>query len=279
MGDSQVATESGLTIALHDLGGVGRTALLVHAASFTATMFAPLATALSAHFRSIAPDLPGHGGSTRPRDGDFSWSRLADELAAVVDALDGPIHGFGHSFGGTLLLAAAARRKGRFAAIACYEPVLLSGERAHHLAEEQALRAERRYEHFASRDDVIERLRSRPPLDRLDGAALAAYPRDGFTAQVDGTVRLVLSPSDEAAIYRASATAAFDEELEGLEVPVTLLIGSKSQGALGIGTERLSSILPRVSVEMLEGAGHLAPLEQPGEVAACLERAFGTSAA
>jgi pimeloyl-ACP methyl ester carboxylesterase len=61
--------------------------------------------------RAIALDLRGHGDSAAAKDGDYSVERCADDVLAVVDALDlGPIVLVGHSYGAIVVIDAAARR-------------------------------------------------------------------------------------------------------------------------------------------------------------------------
>jgi pimeloyl-ACP methyl ester carboxylesterase len=86
--------ESGpLVLALH--GWRGRT-----------TQFRPLAAALLARgFRTIAVDLPGHGGSA----GEHATPHLLGEMLIELAAELGPVHtAIGHSFGGAAIGAALA---------------------------------------------------------------------------------------------------------------------------------------------------------------------------
>lgn len=277
--DMLVATEDGCEIAVHDLGGNGPVLLLVHAASFTASMFTPLARLLAPRFHCLAPDLPGHGASDRPKDGDYSWTRLSDALGAVVDAIDAPILGFGHSFGGTLLLAATARHPQTVRALVCFEPVVVDSAVGRAFADAQAARSERRRDHFESELELLDRLSGKPPLDRLDSAALHAYVKDGFEERPDGSLHLVLSREDEARIYREGANVDFDAELRELTQPVTILIGQDSPVAEALGAAHLAAILSRVQVSIVKAATHFAPFEDPAALALQIGHAFDTSIA
>lgn len=69
----------------------------------------------------VAIDLPGFGGSARPRDGrqGLSLDRLAECVAAVADALawETPIFVVGHSHGGGVAQTLAAKHPARIAGI------------------------------------------------------------------------------------------------------------------------------------------------------------------
>lgn len=73
--------------------------------------------ALGDQHRVIAYDARGHGASTgRPEPADYDWANLADDLLAVLDAVDarGPVDGIGASMGTATLLHAAVRAPERF---------------------------------------------------------------------------------------------------------------------------------------------------------------------
>jgi len=59
--------------------------------------------ALSKDFNIIAPDVRGHGRSSRG-DGKFSFELAADDLAALVETVDcGPVIAVGYSMGGAIV--------------------------------------------------------------------------------------------------------------------------------------------------------------------------------
>ncbi len=68
--------------------------------------------------RTVAYDHRGHGASDKPLDADYGPAALADDAAALVEALglDRPVV-VGHSLGGTIALALAARHPDRVGAL------------------------------------------------------------------------------------------------------------------------------------------------------------------
>jgi pimeloyl-ACP methyl ester carboxylesterase len=79
------------------------TLLLVHGMVATSGLnFFRLFPALTPHFNIIAPDIRGHGRSSR-NGGRFSFARAADDLADLVEAVDcGPVIAVGYSMGGAI---------------------------------------------------------------------------------------------------------------------------------------------------------------------------------
>ena len=68
--------------------------------------------------RAIAFDLPGMGLSDPPKDGNVSVDRFADSIGAVADALH--VRRFvlvGHSYGGSVVMAYAAKHPERVAGL------------------------------------------------------------------------------------------------------------------------------------------------------------------
>lgn len=80
------------------------------------TSWGYLLPTLTPHFRVLLYDMRGQGQSQkwRPGDPDFTWEMHADDLAALMDALNIPAaHIGGISYGGELTLVFALRHPGR----------------------------------------------------------------------------------------------------------------------------------------------------------------------
>jgi pimeloyl-ACP methyl ester carboxylesterase len=90
---------------------VAEPALLLHGLGGSSSNWADLQAMLRDTLDAVAPDLPGHGWSPPPRDGDWSPRRTADSLAELVVQLWGgqPVHVFGNSMGGAVAVQFAGR--------------------------------------------------------------------------------------------------------------------------------------------------------------------------
>ncbi len=102
----------------------GRGLVFVHGGGAHAHWWTHVAARFSDRFRVLALDLSGHGDSQhRSR---YSLEQWTEEVMAVADAgdIDGPPVVVGHSMGGFVTIATAARHGGRVAgAVICDSPV------------------------------------------------------------------------------------------------------------------------------------------------------------
>ena len=259
MPPTRATTPDGVPLALHDLGGEGPPALLVHATGFHGRVFLPLAGSLGDHFHCLAPDLRGHGESGVPGDLGFNWVGFGTDVLTAVDALglDKPV-GIGHSCGGAALLLAEEARPGTFSALYCFEPVVRPADDppppdlSSSLAQGRPpapgdLRLARRqaYANYASK----------PPLSALDPEALAAYVDFGFEDLADGTVRLLCRGENEARIYEASFSHPAFARLGAVGCPTLVACGAESDDFTPEVLAPVVQRLPSGRLEVLPGSG------------------------
>jgi pimeloyl-ACP methyl ester carboxylesterase len=271
-----VASTDGVTVAVHDFGGDGAPLLLAHATGFHALVWRPLVARLDG-FHAWAPDLRGHGDSSPPLSGTFHWSGFADDVLAVIDALelDRPF-AVGHSKGGAALLLAEQRRPGTFAGLYLYEPVVFPGEVSASLTGENPLAegARRRRDSFDSFDAAIENFASKPPFSALDPDALRAYVEHGFAQRDDGTVRLKCRPEHEAEVYQMGSAHDAFAHLDRVSCPVVVAVGRIDGYGPGAFADPIVAALPHGQKQDWPQLGHFGPLERPDLIAGAIQRAF-----
>jgi pimeloyl-ACP methyl ester carboxylesterase len=260
----RVRSTGGVDLALHDLGGSGPPLLITHATGFCGRAYDPLARLLRASHHVWALDLRGHGDSTSPRDGDFSWSRMAEDVSAATEAIGrGPVGAFGHSMGGGALLLAEAARPGTLHFAFLYEPIVFPSGFV--LPDENIMAgpARRRRASFASKAEVLHRYATRPPLNVLRADALVAYVEHGFAEMDDGTVRLKCTPEHEAKTFNAGLSVTVDR-VAAVAVPVAVAIGLRVEEP---NPARLAHDIVEAlpAAELIEYAhlGHFGPLQDP----------------
>ncbi len=277
MPDDWCTSADGTRIALYDLGGSGPDLVLAHANGFCAGVLRPLAAALSSAFHCVALDLRFHGHSGRPAGEGADWSGFAEDVAAAVDHLgfDRPF-GFGHSSGGAAALLAEEARPGTFAALYCFEPVVLPADeplRAPFYENPLTAGALRRRQTFPSAADAFANFASKPPFDTFHPDALLAYVTEGFevvpaTEGGDGEeIRLRCAREDEAAIYAYGFTHRGFQGLPGVTCPVTLACGASTDAFNPTVLAKVAARLDEARVEEFAGMGHFGPMERPDEVA------------
>jgi len=267
----RVSSTNGVTVELHDLGGDGEPLLVCHATGFCGRVYEPLATGLRRAFHVWAIDFRGHGDSTAPDDGDFSWEGMADDLLAAVDAIGaGSVHGFGHSLGGGVLFLAELRRPGLLTSAFLYEPIILPSGLGSSLAGDEnpmAAGSRRRRDTFPSKADALVRYASRPPLNILRADALWAYVEHGFAEQEDGTVRLKCAPESEARTFESDTKPTADR-LTGVDVPTMVGIGQPEDGPNpAMFGPAVVEAVPGARLLEYRHLGHFGPLQDPDTVA------------
>ncbi len=95
-------TRDGLTFDLVDEGPIdGDVVVLLHGFPERASCWRSVAPLLhAAGYRTLAPDQRGYSPRARPpRRRDYRTAELADDVAALIDAVGGPVHLVGHDWG------------------------------------------------------------------------------------------------------------------------------------------------------------------------------------
>jgi pimeloyl-ACP methyl ester carboxylesterase len=271
--------ERGVELALLDWGGTGPLALLHHANGFCAALWDPIAERLRERFRVVAYDARGHGDSSCPEGrAAFEWSQFWADLLAVACELtaEGPHRsvalGLGHSFGGTSMVLAAAKRPDLFERLVLLDPVLMpppevkvpdGADNTSPLAEG----ARRRRHVWPSPDSVIESW-SRPghPFSTWDHRALEIYAHEGFRRRNDGQIELKCSGEVEATIYEMNQSINVYASAPHVKAPVLIVRGAHTHFP-ELLFERLVSDLPRAELDEVDDAGHLLLMEEPDAVA------------
>jgi pimeloyl-ACP methyl ester carboxylesterase len=276
MPSTRATTPDGLSVAVHDLGGEGPPALLVHATGFHGRVFGPLARHLGRAFHCLAPDLRGQGDSGVPPGLDFDWVGFGTDVLTAVDALglEAPV-GVGHSCGGAALLLAEQARPGTFSSLYCYEPIVfpLDDPPPREVYEPLAKGARQRREVFASREEAYANYAAKPPLASFDPEVLAAYVEFGFEDLSDGTVRLLCRGENEARIYENGFRHPAFSRLGAIGCNVVVAGGADSYSSSPRFLELLVDRLPKGQLDVIEGLGHFGPLERPEVVAESVIRA------
>ena len=214
--------------------------------------------ALSDGRRTIALDLPGHGGSTK----DVG----SGDAAALVDVVDGAVtelgielvHLVGHSLGGAVAALVAARRPKRIASLTLIAPSGLGPEINAAFIDGFVRMARRR-----DAVEVLSLLVHDPALvSRTMVEDVLRYKRiDGVTAALETIARAWFAGGRQSRDVRAEITA--------LTVPVQIIWGRNDNIIPVAQAEALASRLP---VHILDAAGHLPHMEKAGELNRLIKR-------
>lgn len=269
-----VRSADGTAIVMHHLGGDGPPLVISHATGFHGRCYGPLGAALASHFSVWAIDYRGHGDSEAPKSGDFSWSRMAEDLLAVVDALgDGPVRAFGHSMGGSSVLLLEAMRAGTVSGAFLFEPIVFpAGPVDSHPGGRLIEAARNRREIFNSRAEALHRYAGRAPLNSLRADSLAEYVQYGFRDLADGRVRLACRAQHEAASFEDGVNMTLDRFADVMsEVTVAAGKATTSPGPAD-NAATLVEALPSARLVEYDHLRHFGPLQVPEQLAADIIR-------
>jgi pimeloyl-ACP methyl ester carboxylesterase len=112
------------SLAVDDGGRGGVPVVLVHSLAGGSSHWARQLEHLRQTRRAVALDLRGHGRSAAPKDGDYSITGMAGDVAAVADTLG--LDRFvlvGHSMGGGVALTYAGANPKRVAGLVLLDPI------------------------------------------------------------------------------------------------------------------------------------------------------------
>ena len=228
--------------------------------------------ALAGSHRVVCPDLRGHGWSGWPADGDFRKARLADDTAALMDALGiARAHVIGHDWGGWTGLLLALARPERVQSLLVvsvlhpWQPRGLALRNAWRFAYQVPLATPFLGERLVRSEGFIRRVIRSGWRDKStwDDDAARSY-EDTLRGPEGARTSHLMYRSFLQSEISASVTGGFAGRR--LEMPARLLIGEHDPlgSALVAGFERHG---PDAAWEVVPGAGHFLPEERPALVA------------
>ena len=241
--------------------GTGPVLLLIHGFPLDHTMWAGQIDALSAHFRLLAPDMRGFGGS-RWSGEKVTMEQFADDLLALLDALNiqEPIHFCGLSMGGYIAWQFYEKYSERLARL------ILCDTRAEADTEEVV----------RGRSMMVGRV-------LRDGTELVAetmlpklFCRTTYIDQpnvIEATRQTILR-NPRQAVAAAQRGMAERPDATGLlnriHIPTLVICGANDQITRPDEMRQMAGKISQSQFVEIPDAGHLAPLENPNVFNAAL---------
>jgi 3-oxoadipate enol-lactonase len=236
--------------------GSGPALVLVHAFPFDSRMWRKTAATLSGPRRVITPDMRGFGLSDLG-SGDFSIADMADDVAALLDALKLPAATVGGmSMGGYVALAFARRHRDRLQSLILADTKAASDTPEARQGREAAITLVETQGVAALLEKQIPRLLSASASEslRAEVRALGAQPPNAVIA----AIRALRDRPDRTA------------ELPKISVPTLVVVGTQDALSPPEDGRAMAAAIPKARVLEIPGAGHLSNLENPDAFAAAL---------
>jgi magnesium chelatase accessory protein len=266
---SRLVTAGGLRWHVQ-VAGSGPVLLLVHGTGAATHSWRDLLPLLARHFTVVAPDLPGHGFTERPRSAGLSLPGMARGVTALLRTLGlSPAFAAGHSAGAAVIARmtldggmAPRVLVGLNAALLPFEG--LAGQIFSPIARMLAgVPAVPWFFAWRAGDrGLVERL-LRDTGSSLDPRGVELYGR------------LVRQPGHVAAALGMMAhweLRPLLRDLRKLPVPLVLVVGGHDRTVPPSDARRIRAAVPGSRIIDLPALGHLAHEERPAEVAGILLR-------
>lgn len=268
--------DTGLQYLLYECDGP--TLVLMHATGFQPWLWHPIARALAGKWRIVAPYFCDHRVSD-PDEGGLHWMQVAEDLKIFCERLGIRTPGLvGHSMGATVLTLAHAAFGLEATGMVLVEPIFLPQDfyRVHVTVDMHPLAAKsiKRRDHWTGREEALSYLRSRPLFGKWDDEMLSLYLDHGFRPGDAGGLSLACSPKREASLFMGAVHYDPWPLLPKVSCPALLLEGEESENRPYIDLRKAASLMPGGEYRLVEGAGHLIPMEQPGLVARTIGEFF-----
>jgi lipase len=270
-------TDSRIEYLYYD--GSGPVVILLHATGFLPWLWHPIAKRMAGACKIIAPYFCNHR-LDEPEDGGVSWLALAKDLFNLCQVLhiEKPLLA-GHSMGATIITLAEAVYKMPAEKNVMIEPIYLPEQLyAAGLTLEQhplASKSINRRNNWTDSAEALAYLRSRPLFASWDSEALELYLKFGMVTGESGGLTLACSPRQEASLFMGGLSYNPWPLLGKVTSPTLILEGEKSQNRDYIDLKKAASLMPKGKYRLIEEAGHLIPMEKPGETAVILREFFG----
>ncbi len=91
---------------------------------------------------------------------------------------------------------------------------------------------------------------------------------------MDGGIALACHPRQEAALFMGSMAYDPWPAIEKVECPVMVLEGEHTENKGFIDFKKAADTFPQGEYRLIEGTGHLIPMEAPGRIVAIIREFF-----
>jgi pimeloyl-ACP methyl ester carboxylesterase len=211
--------------------------------------------------RALAPDMPGYGDAEKPPDFNYTVAGYADHLGGLLDQLGVErAHLVAHDFGGPWALAWAVNHPDRFASATLINTGVLIDYEWHHYA---------KIWRTPIVGELFQATATRPTFRLLVGRENPRLPREALD-RIYAATRSWATKLAVLKLYRATPAmlaAAPMEALRALDRPALVVWGTDDAYLPREQAERQRQSFPSAQIELLEGLGHWAFLEDPERVA------------
>jgi pimeloyl-ACP methyl ester carboxylesterase len=240
--------------------GEGTPLVLIHAFPLDHHVWKSQRDALIDRYRVVLFDMRGFGRSDST-PAPYSMDLLSDDLAALLDDLgiERAVIG-GISMGGYVALSFVALHPARVAGLALVDTRATPGTEEARRGREDMMQFARNEGPGAVVRRMLPNLLSRSVQEKRP-ELVERVATIGAQASLDGVLGALAAMRD-----RPDSRPRLTE----IAVPTLVLVGDQDSITPPADAEALAAAVPGAVLQVIEGAGHLSPLEKPQEVTAAL---------
>ncbi|HMO58043.1 MAG TPA: alpha/beta fold hydrolase [Roseiflexaceae bacterium] len=246
--------------------------VLLHGAPFDHRIWLPLIPYLSGHFRVIAPDLPGAGG-TALRERYHTPEQLFRLFAGMLTTLQMvPAYVVGAGIGGGIALGVASRYPERVRGV-----VAIGSVGVRWWPETGMARLARRMVGGPGLAGLLLQIAPRIQARHLLRSALGdpAYLSDALVEQILPMWRDARRRRAMVQLLRnLDEWQILGRRLGGVQAPTLLVWGERDRWYGLPAAEALRRAVPAAQLVTFDGAGHAVPIERPIDLAELIRRFF-----
>ncbi|HEX8108751.1 MAG TPA: alpha/beta hydrolase [Kofleriaceae bacterium] len=249
--------------------GEGEPVVLLHSGAGEARDWRRFTAALPAGYRCAALDFYGCGGTPAwPGPAALTMDDQAHLVATLARSIGAPVHLCGHSYGGAVALRLAVTQPELVRTLSLIEPQCypLLREISDPLFEV----SESLWHSFCA---ALERGEPEHGWRQF----IDYYSGDGFFDRLRPEMRasfVAVSPIERWAVLFSNPTTI--DDARRVQVPTLVLCGENTTPPERRMCEIIASAVPRATLGVLPGAGHMSPITHPKEVAGTLARYIST---
>jgi non-heme chloroperoxidase len=228
--------------------------LLLHGATDSRVSWEPVLPHLPQSIRAIAPSQRGHGDSEQRPDAGYRIESMAEDAAALIDALGlGPAIVTGHSMGGWVAQQLAIEYPDRVLGLVLEAAFGSARENPDVIGFIEALVAQPEIDMEFAREFQVSTTARPLPDGWLEGfvAESIKLPTWLWRELFGGFLETDLSP-----------------RLGSIEAPTLLVWGDRDEFITRADQDRLIAAVPDARLEVYEGTGHALHWEEPERFAA-----------
>jgi pimeloyl-ACP methyl ester carboxylesterase len=241
--------------------------VVLHCSASSPGQWEPYRPMIEPATRWIAPPLQGYESeSPWPLGAPTTLAAEARRVLPILARSGGVVDLVGHSYGGAVALQVASAWPERIRSVTVYEPVLF------HLLQEDTQSAARASEVRCVAADIASRLHAgdgegagKRFVDYWSGPG--TWSRIGLRMRAALALRMSKVNAEFGALF--AATTEFAGLAEG-GPQVRLVAGTDSPAPVHRIMKRLQDLLPHAATTEVRGAGHMAPVHNPGTLAPLL---------